>query len=150
MSPTPLRGLTMNRVCFLFLENTFIQCSKSNIIRVCLSCCRHLWMVWQEMPTPPGLQISPLDSRGPWMTTVLLWSWCQWQCISAYKFYTISKSEKVHKRLWFMSTSIQNVWLSPFLINVLHNNYHYLVVFVFMSYDHEHILNFPFFISWQS
>ena len=39
----------------------------------------HSWRVWlakQEMLTPPRHLVSPLVCRGPWMSTVILYSWC--------------------------------------------------------------------------
>ena len=47
----------------------------------------HSWRVRLAKPdtlTPLGHLVSPLVCRGPWMSTVVLYCWCQWQCISSF------------------------------------------------------------------
>ena len=39
-----------------------------------------VWLAKQETLTPPGHLISPLVCRGPWMSTVVLYCWCQHFC----------------------------------------------------------------------
>ena len=51
---------------------------------------RHSWRVWlakQETLTPTGHLVSPLVCRGPWMSTVVLYSWCHSDSASVLLFY---------------------------------------------------------------
>ena len=56
-----------------------------------LLCRGHSWRVRiakQGTLTPPGHLVSPLVCRGPWMSTVVLYCWCQSDCASVLLYNT--------------------------------------------------------------
>ena len=71
-----------------YLVSIHIQCQASIYT---LSLCRgHTWrvrLVKQETLTPPGHLVSPLVCRDPWMSTVVLYCWCNSDSESVFFLY---------------------------------------------------------------
>ena len=102
-----------------------------------LSLCRgHSWRVWlakQETLTPPGHLVSPLVSRGPWMSTVVLYCWCHSNSASVLLYFTFHVIEygvflliMTHSTFWeFYVISYMCIWFFPFVFVIFNstNNY---------------------------
>ena len=73
-----------------YIVSVHIQCQASIYT---LSLCRvHSWQVRlakQETLTPPGHLVSPLVCRGPWMSTVVLFCWCDSDSASVLLYFTL-------------------------------------------------------------
>ena len=102
-----------------------------------LSLCRgHSWQVWlakQETLTPPGHLVSPLVSRGPWMSTVVLYCWCHSDSASVLLYFTFHVIEygvflliMTHSTFWeFYVINYMCIWFFPFVFVIFNstNNY---------------------------
>ena len=66
-----------------------IQCQASiYTLLLCLGHSRRVRLAKQETLTPPGHLVSPLICRGPWMSTVVLYSWCNSDSASVLLYFT--------------------------------------------------------------
>ena len=112
-----------------YIVSVHIQCQASIHFRCVAGHSRRMRLAKQEKLTPPGHLVSPLDCRGPWMSTVMLYCWCQSDSASVLLNFTFpscpvstvtnAKSNKIRKeKKMVLVTFLLYSW--PFLPRSCH------------------------------
>ena len=94
----PARGSTQVLLClfpgvlwlwhFLYSVGPHPVSTSIYTLSLCRGHSRRVRLAKQETLTPPGHLVSPLVSRGPWMSTVVLYCWCHSDSASVLLYFT--------------------------------------------------------------